>query len=341
MARQELLEFTDRGIYCPAGDFYIDPWKPVERAVITHAHADHARAGHKSYLAHTLTTPILRLRLGRDIVAESLAYAEPARIGDVKVSLHPAGHIPGSAQVRLERAGEVWVVAGDYKVSPDGLSTPWEPVACHAFITESTFGLPIYKWPNPTEVADEMRSWWKRNRAAEKTSVITAYSLGKAQRILHLLASGEGEIFVHPTIREINLAFRDAGLELANLPTWEEVSRQRLRTALLVLPPGALDKALRQVGRASTAAASGWMTVRGNRRRLALDRGFVLSDHADWTELNQAVKATGADRIFVTHGQVDAFVRWFRDQGREAHPVPTRFSGEEAEEENAAGKAEL
>jgi len=329
MAHPELLEFTDRGIYCPEGGFYIDPWKPVDRAVITHAHADHARPGHRHYLAHPLTAPILRLRLGADLTIQSLAYGQPLRLGPVTVSLHPAGHVPGSAQVRVERAGEVWVASGDYKTRGDGLSTAWEPVPCHAFITESTFGLPIYRWPDPAQVADDIHSWWQRNRESGKTSVLTAYSLGKAQRLLHLIGREAGDIYVHSAIRQINDAYRGAGLNLGDFPTWKDASENQLRKALLVMPPAAAqERRSKLVASASTAHASGWMTVRGHRRRAALDRGFVLSDHADWDELNEAVQATGAERIFVTHGQIETFVRWLREKKYDAQPVKTRFTGD-------------
>lgn len=333
MAHQELLEFTAQGIYCPEGDFYIDPWKPVDRAVITHAHADHARPGHRHYLAHRLTTPILRLRLGADISAQSLEYSQSLRLGSVTVSLHPAGHVPGSAQVRLERAGEVWVAGGDYKTRPDGLSTPWQPIRCHSFITESTFGLPIYRWPDPALVAQDIHSWWAQNRANGKTSVLTAYSLGKAQRLLHLIGQESGPIHVHSAIRQINDAYRGAGLDLADFPTWKNVSTEQIKTALLIMPPAAVqERRSKLFASASIAHASGWMTVRGHRRRLALDRGFVVSDHADWEELNQAIQATGAERIFVTHGQIETFVRWLRENGYDARPVETRFTGDAAED---------
>lgn len=333
MARKELIEFTDRGFYCREGDFYIDPWKPVDRAVITHGHSDHARAGHQRYLAHRLTVPILRLRLGNSLAVQSLDYGESVRLGSVSLSLHPAGHVPGSAQVRVERAGEVWVAGGDYKTRDDGLSTPWELVRCHTFITESTFGLPVYKWPDPAIVAAEMNAWWEKNREAEKVSIVTAYSLGKAQRVLHMLNRQAGDIYVHSAVRDVNSAYREGGLVIADFPTWKDVPKKQLGGSLLVMPPAAAtERAWKGFPSTSTAHASGWMMVRGNRRRRALDRGFVVSDHADWLELNEAVKATGAERVFVTHGQVEVFVRWLREKGVDAHPVKTRFTGEDAEE---------
>jgi putative mRNA 3-end processing factor len=338
----QLLEFTDRGIFCPAGDFFIDPWRPVDRAVITHGHSDHARWGHKSYLCHTLTVPILQLRLGADIQVQGAAYGEAISMGDVTVSLHPAGHIPGSAQVRIEHRGEVWVAGGDYKVHADGLSTPWEPVRCDAFITESTFGLPIYRWAPQEDLAREINQWWQSNRSRGKTTVLTGYSLGKAQRILHLLDPSIGPVFVHPAISLTNQAYQSAGLTLFDPPSWAHQPRDQLTGALLVVPPGAATpQSLKRFEPFSIGQASGWMAVRGNKRRLALDRGFVLSDHADWQELNSAIAATGASRIFVTHGQIDPMVIWLREKGYEATGVPTRFTGDldEAGETGSAGAA--
>jgi putative mRNA 3-end processing factor len=219
MSRRDLLEFTDRGIFCPEGDFHIDPWKPVERAVVTHAHSDHARPGHRRYLAHPLTVAVLRLRLGQAIDATGLDYGSPIRLKGVTVSLHPAGHVPGSAQVRVERDGEIWVAAGDYKTRADGLSTAWEPIRCHAFITESTFALPIYRWPDPAEVRREMLAWIDSNRAAGKASLISAYPLGKAQRLQHMLGAAAGDLFVHPSVCQVNQAFRAAGLNLPDYPS--------------------------------------------------------------------------------------------------------------------------
>ena len=182
-----VLTFTDRGIYCPAGDFYIDPWRPVDRALITHGHADHARPGHGAYLATTGALPVIRHRLG-EITAEGIAYGAAQAIGGARVSFHPAGHLPGSAQIRVEVGGQVWVASGDYKTAPDGLSEPFEPVRCHAFITECTFGLPVFTWPSQDAVAADINAWWADNAAQGRASLLGAYSLGKAQRLLSILA---------------------------------------------------------------------------------------------------------------------------------------------------------
>ncbi len=329
MCRAGLLEFRREGVYCPLGGFYIDPWRSVSSAVITHGHADHARAGHGTYIAHHLTVPILRLRLGGGIDACGFSYGERFRLGDVEVSLHPAGHIPGSAQVRVEHRGEVWVVGGDYKLHDDGLSTPWEPVRCHTFVTESTFGLPVYRWPAEELVRSEMHSWWEMNRREGRLSVITAYSLGKAQRVMAMMNDGNGKIFVHSAIHGINAAYRRAGLGLPELPALEGADRAALDGSMVIISPAAFKERARGMLRgASVGHASGWMAVRGSRRRLGVDRGFVLSDHADWTGLNAAVRATGAERVFVTHGQVEVLVRWLREQGLDAHPVRAKYSGD-------------
>ncbi len=335
MAQPDLLTFTERGIYCPDGDFFIDPLTPVDRAIITHGHSDHARSGHQSYLCHTLTGPVLRLRLGSAIRVQTAEYGEKINFGNVTVSLHPAGHIPGSAQIRIERDGEIWVAAGDYKLHPDGISTPFEPVRCHAFITESTFGLPVYRWPSPSETKSEINTWWSENRAAGKTSILTGYSLGKAQRLLALLDLSIGPIFVHPAIDSINQAFREQGLPLPRATAWTNVPKEELRGAMVLLPPGAATPgALRKLAPLSIAHASGWMAIRGNKRRLALDRGFIVSDHADWPELNQAIAATGAQRIFVTHGQIAPLTRWLNERGYQATAVPSRFENRTRSEFN-------
>lgn len=341
MRRPDLLNFTEGGIRCPDGGFFVDPWRRAERAVITHGHSDHARWGHGSYLCHKLTVPILQLRLGRDTRVQGVEYGERIKMNGVTLSLHPAGHIPGSAQIRIERTGEVWVVAGDYKVHRDGISTPWEPVRCDAFLTESTFGLPIYRWAPQEKVAFEINAWWQRNRSRGKTTILTGYSLGKAQRLLHLLDRSIGPVFVHPAIHQTNDAYRSAGLDLFHPPSWANRPKQELRSAMLLVPPGAATAAaMKRFEPHSMGQASGWMAIRGNKRRMALDRGFVLSDHADWPELNAAIEASGARKIFVTHGQISPMVKWLRERGYDAIGISSRFTGDLTEEETAAAPAE-
>ena len=333
MANDAILTFTDRGIYCPAGDFYIDPWRPVDRALITHGHADHARAGMNRYLATETAAPVIRYRLG-SIDLEEVKYGAQLRIGAAAVSFHPAGHVPGSAQIRVEVDGEVWVVSGDYKVVDDGVSEPFEPVRCHAFITECTFGLPVFKWDDQADVAGDINTWWAANSAEGRASICGAYSLGKAQRILAALDPSIGPILTHGAIENTNEVLRSQGIEL---PKTERVTPDTKMKdypgAFVLAPPSALGSSW--AGRfkgASDAFASGWMALRGVRRRRSADRGFVMSDHADWEGLNSAIAATGAERVFVTHGYTSVFRRWLEEQGYDAGIVQTEF-GEESEEE--------
>ena len=334
----QILTFTDRGIYCPAGDFYIDPWRPVDRALITHGHADHARPAMQRYLATAAAAPVIRHRLGPDITLETTPYNTKLRIGDATVSFHPAGHVPGSAQIRVEVAGEVWVASGDYKVAPDGLSEPFEPVRCHAFITECTFGLPVFKWAPQSEIIADINAWWRANRDAGKVSAIGAYALGKAQRILANVDTSIGPILTHSAIENTNEVLRAQGLTLPEtIRVTPELDRKAHPGALIIATPSALNTTwLRRFGPASTAFASGWMALRGVRRRRAVDRGFILSDHADWAGLNAAIAETGAERIFVTHGYTSVFRRWLEDQGYDARIVDTEYEGENLDDSTDA-----
>ncbi len=329
MKRDPVLSFTESGIYCAAGEFHIDPWRPVERALITHGHADHARWGHKRYMATQAAAPVMRHRLG-DIRLQTVRYGEVVTIGGAEVSFHPAGHVPGSAQIRVSVGGEVWVASGDYKVVPDGLSEPFEPVPCHAFITECTFGLPVFTWPPQREIVDDMEVWWRANREAGRTSVLGAYALGKAQRILSAVDPGIGPILTHGAVEATNRVLRAQGFDLPDtVPVDAEVTAKTHPGALVIAPPSALGTPwMKRFGPVSTGFASGWMRLRGVRRRRAADRGFVLSDHADWAELNTAISETGAERIFVTHGYTAPFRAWLESRGYEAAIVETEFEGE-------------
>lgn len=329
MARTPVLTFTDKGIYCPAGDFYIDPWRPVDRALITHGHADHARGGMGSYLATHAALPVMRHRLG-EISAEGIAFDEPRRIGTADVSFHPAGHVPGSAQIRVAVGGEVWVVSGDYKVVDDGFSEPFAPVKCHHFITESTFGLPVFRWTAQRAVAAEINAWWAACAAAGKTAFLGAYALGKAQRLLSMLDPAIGPILTHGAVEATNIVLRDQGLSLPETThATAEVDPKDYPGAIVLSPPSALgSKWARRFGPQESAFASGWMALRGVRRRRAGDRGFVISDHADWQGLLTAIKETGAENIYVTHGYTDIFTRYLNDSGYRAQIVPTEFEGE-------------
>jgi len=324
-----LLTVTDRGICCPDGGFHIDPWRPVDRALITHGHADHARPGHGSYLATRAAAPVMRHRLG-EIDLQTVAYGERLTINGIEVSYHPAGHVPGSAQIRVARRGEVWVVSGDYKVEPDGLSEPFQPVRCHTFITECTFGLPVFTWRPQPEVAGDIDAWWRANAAEGRASMLGAYALGKAQRVLSAVDAGIGPILTHGAVENTNDVLRRQGLSLPNtIRVTPELDVKAHPGALVLATPSALGTPwARRFGPASTAFASGWMALRGVRRRRAADRGFVLSDHADWPGLNAAIRATGAERVLVTHGYTSIFRRWLAEQGYDAHVVETGWEGE-------------
>ena len=324
--RSDLIRRTDRGLYCEVGDFHIDPWRPVDRAVITHAHADHARRGSAAYLATRPSEQVLRHRLG-DIRLQCVDYGEAVTLNGVRVSFHPAGHVLGSAQVRVEWRGEIWVVSGDYKVEPDPTCVAFEPVSCHTFVSESTFGLPIYRWPAAREVFDGIDRWWAANAAAGRASVLYAYAFGKAQRLLAGVDPGIGPIVCHGAVESLNQAYRAAGVTLP--ATHAPTDGVDLRRCLVVAPPSACGTPwLRRFGEHGDAFASGWMRLRGARRRRGLDRGFVLSDHADWPGLQQAISASGASRVYVTHGQVPAMVRWLTDRGLEARAFETEFGDE-------------
>lgn len=325
----DVLTFTDRGIYCPAGDFYIDPWRPVDRALITHGHSDHARPGMGRYLATEGTAPVMRHRLGK-ITLQTTAYDTPLRIGDAEVSFHPAGHVPGSAQIRVAVGGQVWVVSGDYKTVADGLSEPFVPVTCHGFITECTFGLPVFKWTPEDVLTAQINAWWAANAAAGRTSILGAYALGKAQRLLATVDTGIGPILTHGAIENTNEVLRGLGVRLPDtIRVTPEITHKTHPGGLVLATPSALGTTwARRFGSASTAFASGWMALRGVRRRRAADRGFIVSDHADWDGLNSAIKATGAEKVFVTHGYTAAFRRWLADQGYDAHIVSTDYQGE-------------
>ena len=342
----DLVVQRPEGLYCPAGDFHIDPWRPVARAVITHAHADHARRGHGAYLATAVSAGVLRARLG-DISLQGLAYGEVVAINGVHVSLHPAGHVLGSAQVRIEYRGQVWVASGDYFTSGhehdvNATCAPFEPLRCHCFITESTFGLPIYRWRPQAEVLAEVNAWWAANAAAGRPSLLLAYSFGKAQRLLAGVDPAIGPIAVHGAVAPLNEAYRAAGVALPPTLALDALAEQALaRQALVLAPPAVLGSAwARKLGDAGDAFASGWMMLRGARRRQGVDRGFVLSDHADWPGLQRAIAATGATRVIVTHGYEAVMVRWLRQQGLEAGSFATEFGGDDGEVASSAVAAE-
>lgn len=338
----DLLTFTNKGIYCPPADVYLDPWRSVDRALITHAHSDHARFGSKAYLSHNDSEAVLRHRLGKNLALETVGFNEPVMINGVKFSFHPAGHIIGSSQIRVEHKGEVWVFTGDYKLEDDGFSAPFEPVQCHTFITESTFGLPVYRWKPQAEIFKDIELWWKSNADQGICSFISAYSLGKAQRILKNIDPSIGPIYTHGAIHATHEVLIAAGFDLPSTAKVQVAANQAdYRRALIIIPPAVAGSDwMRKFEPYETAVASGWMSIRGSRRRISVDRGFPLSDHADWTSLNQAVEATGAERILVTHGYTSAFAAWLKTKGLDAREAKTEYSAETPETENEEKKSE-
>ncbi len=340
----DLISLTERGLYCERGDFFIDPWKPVPRAVITHAHGDHARRGSERYLTTSQGLHVLRTRMQPDAAIDTVDYGEEVTRGGVTLSLHPAGHILGSAQVRVEYQGEVWVVSGDYKVAADTTCEPFLPVPCNTFITECTFGLPIYRWPSYAHVTDEINRWWRTNRDEGRASVIFAYALGKAQRVIAGVDSSIGPIFCHGAVQRVNHDYRNTGIDLPETAySGTAYEKKDWKGTLIIAPPSANGTPwMHKFGDSSAAFASGWMQVRGTRRRRAVDRGFVISDHADWPGLLWAIHASGAERVLATHGRTGPMVRWLRDLGLDAASLQTEFVGERDDVEiDATDEAEV
>jgi putative mRNA 3-end processing factor len=326
-----MLQATNAGLYCPDGDFHVDPWKPVDRAVITHAHGDHVAWGSKAYLTSAIGQPLLSDRLPAGSSVTPLEYGSPVALNGVRVSLHPAGHILGSSQIRIEKNGEVWVVSGDYKTAPDATCAGFELVRCHTFVTESTFGLPIYRWNRQEELFAAINTWWRSNQAAGKASVIFGYALGKAQRVLSGLDPAIGPIYTHGAVERMTRYYREAGVSLpptiavGTAPPGTDWSR-----AIIVGPPSAGGSGwMRRFAPYSTGFASGWMRVRGARRRRAVDRGFALSDHADWPGLLATIEGTGAEQVWVTHGFTNVMARWLEERGLSVRTVATYWEGEQ------------
>ena len=326
---EPLLQFNEKGIYCAAAKVYLDPWKPVDKALISHGHADHSRYGHKQYIMQHTNVPIIKHRLG-DIEVAGKEFGESFTINNVKFSFHPAGHIIGSSQIRVEYKGEVWVFTGDYKTEDDGIAVPYEPVRCDTFITECTFGLPAFKWVPQAQVMSDINQWWADNQAEGRTSVLFGYSLGKAQRLIKHLDTNIGKIYTHGAVENMNEVVRT----LVDLPPTERITREtkkeELKGNIVVAPPSAHGSPwLRKMVPYVTASASGWMTFRGARRRRAIDKGFVLSDHCDWQGLLQSIKESGAHKIICTHGYTDIFSRFLREQGYDARTEQTQYEEDE------------
>jgi putative mRNA 3-end processing factor len=322
----DLITLRPQGLYCEAGQFYIDPWRPVDRAIITHCHADHARWGMGQYIGAARATGLVKVRLGK-VNFFGLPFGETLNINGVKVSLHPAGHILGSAQVRVEFRGQIWVASGDYKVEPDRTCDAFESVKCHTFITESTFGLPIYHWTPEQQIFESINQWWQDNASNGKASVLYGYSLGKAQRILAGVNRNIGPILCHSAVEPLSQVYREAGIDLPETFGVMQINDKReLAKCLVLAPPSVAGSAwMKRFGVFSDAFASGWMQLRGARRRRAMDRGFVLSDHADWLGLQSAIGASQAEQVIVTHGYVPVMVRWLNQRGLQARAFQTEY----------------
>jgi len=327
----DLVVSTPVGLFCPAGGFHIDPWGPAERALVTHVHVDHARPGSAAYLGTEASAPFLRRRLGEGAVVEAVAYGERRRLGDAVVSFHPAGHVLGSAQIRVEAAGQVWVISGDYKRAPDPTCAPFEPVRADVFVTEATFALPIYRWPEANAVTAEIMAWWERNREAGVASLLFCYAMGKAQRLLAELGRlTDRPVLVHGAVAEMSELYRRQGVSLLATTRVAEMPARRSYAGELVLAPLSAGGTpwVRRFGERETALASGWMRMRGTRRRKGYDRGFVLSDHADWPALLRTIEESGAGRVLATHGYSEELARYLRESGRDAGAIATHFEGE-------------
>jgi putative mRNA 3-end processing factor len=326
---RDLVVARPEGLWCPAGDFFIDPWQPVAHALITHAHGDHLRPGHGRYLTAEAGRHVVTRRVG-DVQLQGLPYGERLVHNGVTISFHPAGHVLGSAQIRLEHGGQVWVVSGDYKTGPDATCLPFEPVRCDVFVTESTFGLPVFRWAPQQDVFDDINTWWQGNAEAGRASIVYAYSFGKAQRVLSGLDPAIGPIVAHGAVAAMDAAYRASGVALPETINVLDATAEQLRRCLVVAPPSAQGSAwAKRFGDSSDAFASGWMLLRGARRRRNVDRGFILSDHADWPGLLEAISATGAPRVIVTHGYVEPLVRWLAEQGLQSGAFKTAYGDDE------------
>ena len=325
-----LITVRPEGLYCEAGNFYIDPWKPVDTALITHAHADHAYSGHKGYYATAISEGILRRRLGKEINLNGVSYGDKVKLGDTWVSFHSAGHVLGSAQVRVEHKGEVWVASGDYKRDLDPSCEPYEVVECDAFITEATVCLPIYHWDGGEVTAEQIYKWWQGDLT--RPSLLFCYAFGKSQRVLaELTKFTDNTVYLHGAVHNLTEIYRDVGVNMVpTVPVSKMEKSYKFAGDLIIAPPsGHRSSWMKRFKRPQTAFASGWMAVRGNRRRRGYERGFVLSDHADWPGLIKTVEQTKAKKIYVTHGQNDVLSRYLNEKmDVEAQPLETLFEGE-------------
>jgi len=326
---EELIQLTKKGLYCARGDFYIDPWQPVDTAVITHGHSDHARTGSKQYHASASCVPLLRHRLGQ-IRVEGHQWGKPLQLSETKVSFHPAGHILGSAQIRVEHNGNVWVMSGDYKRTPDASCEAFEVVPCDVFISEATFALPVYSWEPGEITAKKIFNWLHQDR--NRPSIVFCYALGKAQRILAEMKRYTNEtIYLHGSMAELTRLYRDQGIPMLPTELVTDLPKDFDFSGKLILAPPSAHRSvwMKRFKEPQTAFASGWMQIRGARRRGGYEKGFVLSDHADWRELIQTITETKAKKVYLTHGREDVLARYLREKGLQVESLRTEYEGEQ------------
>lgn len=323
LTKNKLLEITPKGLYSPLADLFIDPHAKAGNAIITHGHSDHASRGQELYIAHKLTAAILRHNFGKKIHVKSVEYGEQFTVNGVKISLHPAGHVPGSAQIRLEYKGEVAVVSGDYKIEDDGFTIPFEPVKCNVFVTESTFALPIYNWQPQKVIFSDINNWWRKNREKGKISILTAYPLGKSQRLLYNVDSTIGKIFSYANVFELNNLLMEQGIKLPKTETIDETTPPAMLEGSLIIASPSISRSpvIQKIKNYSIGFASGWMNSFIPKRMGNIDTGFAISDHADWEGLNMAINATGAEKIFITHGFTAQFTKWLQEKGYDANQL--------------------
>lgn len=331
-----LIISTKNGLYCPLANIYIDPYGKVDKAIITHGHADHARPNHGAYMCSSSAKPVIQFRLSGNAAIQGVNFGEKININGVQFSFHPAGHILGSAQIRIEYKGEVWVVSGDYKTEDDGFCELFEPVKCHTFITESTFALPIFDWKPQVEIFEEINSWWKSNKEQGITSLISAYSLGKAQRIIQNLDQNIGKIYCNAAIEKTNNVIRNQGKQLNNTYLLEKnVNIEELRGQMVMVTPNLMGThTIRKLKPFTTASSSGWMQLQKRNFGGEIDKGFVLSDHADWKGLLWAIKQTGASNVLVTHGYTTTFAKYLNEIGYNASTIDTHFEAKMVDKTN-------
>lgn len=339
MLANDILTMTPEGLYCPAGGFHIDPLRPVARALITHAHSDHARAGHGAVLATPATLGLMAVRYGETFAgtSEPIAYGERLTIGDVVVSFHPAGHVLGSAQIRIEAKGRRIVISGDYKRARDPTCAPFEPVACEMFVTEATFGLPVFRHPDAAAEAQKLIG--STRLFPERAHLVGAYSLGKAQRLAALIreAGWERPIYLHGAVEKMMEFYKGQGFDFGETRKVAAAERKTLGGEIVICPPGAMnDLWSRKFPDPVTAFASGWMRVRARARQRGVELPLVISDHADWDGLCATIRETGCEEVWVTHGAEDALVYWAQREGLRARPLHMLGYGEEEDESPAA-----